>query len=69
MDEKNAALVNEAQTLLEYCNTIAGQCYRLTADKAEVNEATIRSLYTMSEALSAEGRNFARLLDEYFLEQ
>ena len=69
MEEKNAALVNEAQTLLEYCNTIAGLCYRLTADKAEVNEATIRSMYTMSGALSAEANNFARLLDGYFNEQ
>lgn len=63
MNEKNAALSNETQTLQELVNSAANLCYRLTPDQPSVNDATVRSLYTLADALRAELNNFARLLD------
>lgn len=65
MDEKNTALLNEAQTLQECVNSIMGLCSRLTPDKAEANYSTIRSLNTQAEALNGELFNLRKLIDEY----
>lgn len=65
MDDKNAALCNEAQTMQELVNSTMKLCYRLTPDQTSVNEATIRSLYTLADAFRAELNNLSRLLDEY----
>lgn len=65
MNEKNAALCNEAQTMQELVNSTMNLCYRLTSDQTSVNDATIRSLYTLADAFRAELNNFARLLDGY----
>ena len=65
MEDKNTALLNEAQTLQECTNAVMGLCYRLTPDKTDVNAATIRSLNTQAEALNGELFNLRKLLDEY----
>lgn len=65
MDEKNTALLNEAQTLQECSGSIMALCYRLTPDKTAANAATIRSLNTQADALSGELFNLRKLIDEY----
>lgn len=65
MEQKNAALCNEAQTMIELANSTMSLCYRLTPDQTSVNDATIRSLYTLADAWRAELNNLSRLLDGY----
>lgn len=65
MEQKNAALCNEAQTMQELVNSTINLCSRLTPDQSSVNDATVRSLYTLAEAFRAELNNFSRLLDDY----
>ena len=65
METKNESLRNEMQTLQEIVTNMASLCFRLTPDQADVNAATIRSLYTQKDAISAEINNLSRLLDDY----
>ena len=65
MEDKNLALINECNTLRDMCDQLLGTAYRLTPDKADVNAATVRSLYTIAGALASEINNLNRLLDSY----
>ena len=65
METKNEALRNEMQTLQEIISNMTNLCFRLTPDQADVNAATIRSLYTQKDAITAEINNLSRLLDDY----
>ena len=62
MDDKIAAIRNEAATLAEFVHSLEFLANRLDPP---TSSATIRSMNTAAEALRAELFNLQKLLDEF----